>query len=269
MPPVSGDKSGSGVQAVVLALRMLEFVAQSPRSVGVTELARGFGTTKSRIHRHLQTLLEAGYLIRDAETERYRVSARLMALGQAVSETHELTATARPAMRSLRDRFGHSLALSVPEIDGVRIIAVLVGNSNIEIGVKPGSLMALHNSAQGKVALAFGDESLMRGLMHAPLTASTPHTFTDPVDLAAEIRSIRQRGWASAPNESLIGMNAVAAPIFDALGKFAGAIALVDSIQFITASPPSAMTEGLKAAARRISTDLGFRPKAARVADTR
>ena len=33
MPPISGQKTGNGVQAVVLALNMLEFVAQSQRAV--------------------------------------------------------------------------------------------------------------------------------------------------------------------------------------------------------------------------------------------
>lgn len=260
MPIVSGPREGEGVQAVVLALRMLEFLAQSGRAVGVTELARAFGASKSRIHRHLRTLVEAGYLLRDPESERYKVSARLMALGQTVSEGHELTITARPAMLDLRERFGRSVALSVPEEQGMRIIATLPGQSNIDIGVKPGSLLSLHGSAQGKVALAFGDESLLRGLMRAALAPLTPHTLVDPLDLAADVREARRRGWAAAPNEALIGMNALAAPVFDALGRFAGALALVDSIQFIPDAPPEALVKGVVEAARRVSADLGWRP---------
>lgn len=261
MPPISGPKSGEGVQAVVLALNMLEFIAQSQRAVGVTELAREFSTTKSRIHRHLQTLVGAGYLTHEAETERYRVSARLMALGHAVSEGHEMTATARPAMRELRDRFGHSVALSVPEDLSVRIIATLPGSSDVEMGVKPGSLLQLHASSQGKIALSFGDESLLRRLMQTRLTAATPHTLTDPIELAADIKLIRQRGWAVAPNESMIGLNTIAAPIYDALGQFIGAVAMVDSIQFIPAIPDNGLVEGIRAAARKISSDLGYRPQ--------
>lgn len=259
MPPISGQKTGEGVQAVVLALRMLEHIAQSQRALGVTELARAFGTTKSRIHRHLQTLVGAGYLIHESETERYRVSARLMALGQTVSEGHELSITARPAMIDLRERFGHSVGLSVPEGPSMRIIATLPGRSNIEMGVKPGSLLPLHSSAQGKIGLAFGDEGLIRQLMQKPLDASTPETLIDPVELAASLQSIRKQGWAVAPNESLIGINALATPIFDAMGRFSGSIAVVDSIQFIPGEPSAALIEGVKQAANRISADLGFR----------
>ena len=266
MPPVSGPRSESGLQTVVLALDMLEFIAQSRRAVGVTELARAFGTTKSRIHRHLQTLLGAGYLTQETETERYRVSARLMALGQAVSEGNEIATAARPAMRELRDRFGHSVALSVPESGGMRIYATVPGNSNVEMGVKPGSLLGMNSSAQGKVALAFGDESLMRELMRKPLAALTPETKTDPVELAAEIHAVRQQGWAAAPNESLIGLNAVAAPVFDALGAFAGAVAFVDSIQFLPDPAAADRVQGLMEAARAISVALGYRTRPDRAA---
>jgi IclR family transcriptional regulator, KDG regulon repressor len=263
MPIISGEPKGSGVQAVVMALHMLEHIAHSQRALGVTELARSFGSTKSRVYRHLQTLVAAGYLIQDKDTERYRISARLMALGQVVSDGHEISVAARPAMRELRDAFGHSVALSIVESGGVHIVATLAGKSNVEIGVKPGSSLSLHASAQGKVALAFGDEGLMRRLMQAPLEARTPRTVTDPVTLAAEIHAVRQRGWAAAPNEALIGLNAVAAPVLGALGQYAGAVAAVDSIQFIPEAPHSDLIKAVVAAARRISADLGYRPRAA------
>ncbi len=105
---------GSGIQAVEFALRILEFVAHCQTSVGVSELARAFETTKSRIHRHLQTLVSAGYLIRNEDTERYSVSARLMALGQAVSESFELASAARDVPRARPDSLAHAVAFSPP-----------------------------------------------------------------------------------------------------------------------------------------------------------
>jgi len=84
MPRISGAQRGEGVQAVVFALQILEYLAQHRSTVGVTDLARVFDTTKSRMHRHLQTLVAAGYVMREEETERYRSGARLIAFGRAV-----------------------------------------------------------------------------------------------------------------------------------------------------------------------------------------
>jgi DNA-binding IclR family transcriptional regulator len=253
----------SGIQAVEFALRILEYIAQCQTSVGVSELGRAFGTTKSRIHRHLQTLMAAGYLIRDEETERYGVSARLVALGQAVSETFELAAAGREAARKLRDTLGHAVAISQPDKDGNRILLVMPSRSNIEIYVKPGSFLHFHSSAQGKVSLAFGDGKLLTQAVEGGLPMVTPYTITNPERLKVEVEATRRRGWAVAPNEAMVGLNALAVPIFGALGGYVGTIAITDSIQFIGETPTMEQVRTLMSAAERISQNLGHRPKAA------
>lgn len=252
---------GGSIQAVEFALEILEYVARGQASVGVSEMARAFGTTKSRIYRHLQTLVSAGYLIRNEETERYSISARLMALGQAVSESFELATAARDVARELRDLTGHAVAISQPEREGLRLLLIVPSRSNIDIYVKPGSILAFSSSAQGKVALAFGDALLLPRVISQALEMRTPYSITDPDQLRAEVEAVRKRRWATAPNESMIGLNAVAAPIFDALGGFAGCIAMTDSIQHIPKDPSTDQIRSLLAAADKVSANLGFRPK--------
>ena len=259
MPRISGSSHGSGIQAVLLALSTLEYLAQRRSAVGVTELAQAFDTTKSRMHRHLQTLVSAGYLLQDESSDRYRVSARLMALGDAVSENFELSDAARSAMHELRDALGHAVAVSSPEADGVRIVAVLRGRSDVEIGVKPGSLLHFHDTAQGKAALAFGDPGVLQEISASRLPASTPQTITDPAALGAEILKIRARGWAISPNETVVGLNALAAPVYGALGRYVGAIAIVDLVQFLPEKPSDEQVSRVLAAARQISERLGYR----------
>jgi IclR family KDG regulon transcriptional repressor len=258
-------REGSGVQAVVFALNILEYVAQCQTSVGVSELARAFDTTKSRIHRHLQTLVTAGYLIRNEESERYMISARLMALGQAVSESFELASAARQTARELRDRLGHAVAISQPEKEGNRILLLMPSRSNIDISVKPGSILQFHSSAQGKLTLAFGDAMLLPQVMSARLDMHTPYTISDPEKLKTEIDAVRRRGWAVAPNQEMVGLNALAAPIFDALGHYVGAVAITDSVQFIGEAPTTEQVRHIFDAANQISRNLGHRPKAGEV----
>jgi IclR family transcriptional regulator, KDG regulon repressor len=269
MPRISGAQRGSGVQAVVFALETLEHIAQQQDSVGVTELARAFETTKSRMHRHLQTLVGAGYLVRDPQTERYRVSGRLVALGQAASEGFEFARAARDVTRELRDKLGHAVVLSQTEDAGIRIVSLVPSRSSVEIAVKPGSVLTFHASAQGKIALAFGDPSLSQRALASELPISTAYTIGDAGRLQTEIDLTRKRGWAAAPNESVIGLNALAAPVLDALGHYAGAIAIVDSIQFIAENPSVEQVRELTEAAAQISRNLGYRGSPPVHADTR
>lgn len=253
------EKQQSGVKSVVFALHMLEYITKQQRSVGISELARAFDAPKSRIHRHIMTLLSAGYLVRDESTERYSISARLLSLAQAAGESFELAAAARPSAQALRDELGHAVAVGQAETEGIRILLMVPTRSNIEIGVKSGSLLAYHSSAQGKIAMAYGPSELLEATVAQPLERTTPYTITDPAQLREEVAAIRKRGWATALNEAMIGLNALAVPVFDALGGFIGTMAITDSIQFIHEAPTPRQLELLQQAAARVSDNLGSR----------
>ena len=57
----------------------------------------------------------------------------------------------------------------------------------------------------------------------------------------------------------LFGVNALAAPVFDHRGAFAGTVAIVGSTQFIGAKPDAKQVAMVQGAARRISHNLGWR----------
>ena len=249
------------MQAVTLALRVLERVAEERRPIGVTTLATALGVTKSRIFRHLQTLVGSGYLSQDAETERYHVGPRFLTLSRLVDDNLDIVDAAMPVLRELRDTLGHYTVMSQVEESGVRVLATLSGRSLIEIGVRRGSCLLFHGSAQGKVALAFGDEALRARVLRGRLEMLTPHTIVSPVALEAELARIRENGWAGGYNESLVGMNALAAPVFDAAGSAVATVGIVDSIQFLEQVPSANQVRAIVAAGARISERLGFRPR--------
>lgn len=257
MPRVTAKSRGDGVQAVVLTLRILEHLAAEQEPVGVTALAQKLGTTKSRIYRHLRTLVQEGYIVQVDGSEKYRAGSRLVSLGQAASEGFHLASIGRPVIRALRDDLGQFTVLSQPEREGMRVVATLSGKSAVETQVKPGSLLGFHYTAQGHVALAFGDKSLLDTVCRSKLEAVTPYTITSARALRAEVERVRRQGWATAPNEALVGSNTLAAPIFAANGELYGTVGLVGSVQYIPKQPSKAAILRVIAAAREISRALG------------
>jgi len=257
MPLINNPKQGEGVQAVVLALQILENLARRQDPVGVTALAEELKTTKSRVFRHLQTLTRQGYVVQTEDSDRYSIGSRLVVLGRLVSENIHLVNVGRRVVHDLRDVLGHFTVLSQPETDGMRVVMTLSGKSVVEAQVKQGSLLGLHSSAQGKIGLAFGDPDLITRLGRAKLTPLTPDTITGMRQLNRELERIRGQGWATAPGQALVGINALAAPIFDASGSLAGAIAVVDSVQFIAQEPQKWQIARVMAAAAQISRALG------------
>ena len=74
-----------------------------------------------------------------------------------------------------------------------------------------------------------------------------------------ELARILRQGWATAYNEALIGLNAVAAPVFDASGACIGSVGIVDSIQFLEETASREKTVETMRAGRLLSEALGHR----------
>jgi DNA-binding IclR family transcriptional regulator len=106
--------------------------------------------------------------------------------------------------------------------------------------------------------LAFGPESLMGYCLAKPLKAWTPHTICSASALQRAVAQVRMRGWATAPNRVLQGVNGLAAPLFNHGGDYAGAVAIAGSIQYIPASPAPAQIKAVTQTAERISRKLGW-----------
>jgi IclR family KDG regulon transcriptional repressor len=254
-----------GIQAVVMALQVLAHLSRQTGAVGVTAIAEALGTTKSRIHRHLQTLVQQGYAQQETISDRYQIGPALINIGLSISENHDLVGMARSALRDLREALGHSVVVSRIEPDGIRVLLTLPGKSPIEIGVKPGSLLSLHATAQGKVTLAFGDQETRERTLESAMVALTPKTITTSRALVAELAKAKKQGWATAPNETLIGFNALAVPVFDGRGVLAGTISIVDSIQHLNAVPTAEQIKHTLMAASKVSARLGYKPRATAV----
>ncbi len=102
MPRIGGPPRGEGVQAVGMALQILEHLAARRGAQGVTELARDMQTTKSRMHRHLRSLIAGGYVVQPPGTGKYQIGGRLLALGRHATGAAEIRPAAAEASPSPR-----------------------------------------------------------------------------------------------------------------------------------------------------------------------
>lgn len=254
------DSPDYGVRAVVIALKILELLAASRAARGVTELAGELGTTKPRVFRHLRTLSQYSYVVQERDSGKYRSGPRMMVLAQAVGEHLDIVTSARAPMRGLRERLGHTVMLAGIESDGVRVLEVLPGKSDLQVSQRAGTKLGFHYSALGKIALAFGPGELFERIGLRPLEPRTPHTIVSMAALRRELQAVRRRGWAHAPNEGVIGLNALAAPVFDGHARLAGIMAILGTIQFIPQDASPAQINAVKAAARAVSRALGYVP---------
>ena len=261
MPRVKSNAPPSeGILAVTLTFSIMEALAKSRSGLGVTELARLVDATKSRVHRHLVTLMQVGYVTQDLQTEKYCIGPAMLALSQAIVTGIDLVTVARPVLTKLRDDFGHTALIARREGDRIRVLDVALGISDFAIVQQPGNILApnlVHCSALGKIALAFGPHELSQRLLSRRLPKVTPKTITDRRVLQAELDLVRKRGWANVPDEGMIGFNAVAAPISDARANLIAMIGVIGATRLLPADPPPSLVVSLRSAGSQISAALG------------
>ena len=245
------------VQAADTALTILEIVAMSPQPPGVTQIAEAVGIAKGAAHKHLYTLAEHGFVVQDATTTRYRLGPKAWLLSSMAPSLDDVASVAAPLMAATRDATGLAVVLSVPSPRAAFVLATLPSTQPIDIGVRPGSELALHASAQGKVFLAFGDPVLIERLRGTPLPAMTPRTIVSFDVLLADIEKTRRQGYATAPEEALLGVNVVAAPVRNYENKVVASVGLIGSVQHIAPNPDPRLIERLLELSEGVSLRLG------------
>ena len=248
---------GEQIKSVAVGMRLLECIAMADGPLGITEIARRLESSKAQVYRHIRTFTTLGYVSQDPRTELYAPTMRLFHLGQAIADKVDFISEARRYMVRLRDELGHTVAIGQSEDGGIRVVEILRTRSDIRISTKPGALLGFHATAQGKLALAFDKPEILERVKAGELKRWTDKTNTSVERLEAELVAVRKQGWAVSPEETLIGINALAAPIFDETGTFIGSIAIVDSLQFIPADPPPEQIAAVTRAAADISDRLG------------
>jgi DNA-binding IclR family transcriptional regulator len=242
-----------------LALRILDHLAGQASPIALTAIAQTFAASKSTVYRHLSALARHGFVRRDVSTGRYAIGVKLMVLGETSRSNFEIVTVARDALLKLRDTTGQAVSLCALLDDDLVVLDLMHGRSVVEFSTRPGTRLALHASAHGKIWLAFGPEGLLQKVLNAPREAWTSHTIIDAKALINEVQAVRKRGWSTAPNQAVMGVNTLAAPVVDHRGVLVGSIAFVGSTQVIAAKPTAAQLGAVLDAARSVSHDLGWK----------
>lgn len=257
--PDRPEREASGTGTLDMALRVLEYLAGQSQPLALAQIAKAFSASKATVYRHLVTLQRHGYVRQDPETSRYEPGVKLLVLGEAVRGRFDVANAARQEVSLLGERTGQAVTVC-RMIDGKLVVLDLIhGRTIIEFGTRPGTELSIHATAHGKVWLAFGALELFERITREPLKEWTPKTIVRPDALRHEIATVRERGWATASDELITAVNALAAPIFNHSNEIVGSVAIVGATQFIPVQPQPNQIEEVLATGRRISERLGWR----------
>jgi DNA-binding IclR family transcriptional regulator len=254
-------KAAAGSQSLERGLDVLEVVEAEGADIGVREIARRLELSPTIVQRMVTSLAKRGYVDKNAETARYRLGYRSLALGANSEHGSDYIVTARRELERLAR--GHSLNGFISVLHGGRAVYLLAVQAEAPVAIKvaPGSEMPLHSTAAGKVLLAALRDGEARKLLgNGRMAAITPHTITDPAAVVASLAKVRKQGFATVVEENIRGVLSVGAPIRDRTGKVLAALSVAFPKYLDSGLSLQSVTPLVLSAAQRVSRAVGGKP---------
>jgi DNA-binding IclR family transcriptional regulator len=254
--PVLKVRADAGTSTLDLGLRIVEFLAQHEQPASLGRIAQSLQASKATVYRHLQTLVRHGFARRSGEKGSYQAGVKLLVLGEASRRCFDVVPSARDELTELAKATGQAASVAAI-VDGELIVLDMVqGHSVVAFATRPGTRLGIHASALGKVWLAFDPRMAEAPCWWEPLRPWTSATITTHAALRRAVDLTRKRGWALAPNETIIGINTIAAPVFNHRSELVASLGITGSVQFIETQPRRELVAAVVAAANRVSQRL-------------
>lgn len=205
--------------SVPRAFALLQLLVAAGEPLGVRELARRAGLSKSAVSRLLATLAEIGMVERTADGAA-RPGAGLATLTRRVDESPALLRERlRPLVAEMQREFGENAAVGIDDGTGFLYLASARVPAAVQVADPAGETFSFHLIAPGLVAMAAWPAARLDEYLHGPLDRATPNSVTDPAVLRRRLARIRRDGFAWTDQELDLEVNGLAAPIRDVTGE--------------------------------------------------
>ena len=209
-------------------LALLQLFPRSKPAKTLAELAAGLGLTRSATYRLVYTLEADGFIARDPETRRYRLTSKTLDLGFEYLHAQPITEIAQPFLRTLSDRT--NAAAHVAILDGWHAVypARALPNAGLVSNLQLGARLPAHTTSSGRIMLAYQDEDRLRGIyerlrkeLRGAQAVASAHDFN------GQIAADRKRGYVFHHSTVDPGLVSLAFPIRDHDSRVIAAVTVI------------------------------------------
>ena len=226
-PAATSTEPDSQAPALQRGLAVLEFLAGREEGATLSEISAALGLSPASCFRLTGVLEDSGYVLREDASRRFRLSRKLLLLGQPQHEGRSLVESCLPAMREVLALTGETVQLCCLAEHECVMIEQLPSTHPFKYIVDLGSRPPIHCCAPGKAMLAHLDEAALNATLDAiAFTAHTPRTLASREAFVESFPKIRERGFAVDQGEHFEGIHCVAAPLLDRHGHPVAAITI-------------------------------------------
>jgi DNA-binding IclR family transcriptional regulator len=219
MTNATAKSAGYQAPAVHKAFHLLRTVAESNRHLGLTELARKLGYSKSTTHGLVHALLREGALVQGADGRKLHLGPAVVDLAFSSWNYIRMVEAVQPVIDALRDEIRETLVLGALICNRILILAASESADPLKISASPGTVLPLFAGAAGKIFMAGKPPEEARQLIREKgLPVHTPRSITDEKEYVSLLEAVRSNGYSVDDEEYLTGVRAVAVALHNIKG---------------------------------------------------
>jgi DNA-binding IclR family transcriptional regulator len=219
------------IQSVSRALRVLECIASSPRSLSAGDISSEVDLALPTIYHILKTLEVDGYIGRNRGM--VTLTAKLGQLNAAAESRMALDPLTIDTMHAISLATGETVYTSRWLHGDVVVEGVAESDQAVRVaGIYVGLRGHAYARASGRVLLAFGPRTRWSYLRTVDLVPLTPNTLTDVGLIEAELQHVAERGYAVDITEFTAGVCCLSLPVWGSDGVCRAATVSVPEARF-------------------------------------
>lgn len=215
------------VHAVERAFDLLETLDRLGHPLTLTEVSRKLRIPKSSAYYLIQTLIARGYVQRVPGSREYISGLRVFDFHGVSTIEDGLKRASAQHIRGLAAALRMTVQTAVLKAGEGVIIDKAAWPIDRWGGSWVGHHFDLHCTAQGKALIAWlTDEELEKLFLNLKLARFNSKTIINLPQLKEHLAEIRQKGYALNDEEHILGIRALAAPVFSHIGNVVASVSV-------------------------------------------
>ena len=254
-------KDRNFISSLARGLSILEAFDPANPKMGIAELAKETGLSKSTVFRLVQTLRSLGYIVHAGDEKKFILGPKVLGLGFAALSSMELREVAQPYLLELSRMVTETVNLAV--LDGWKLIYVerIKTQQIVNINLHVGSRLELYNTAMGRVLAAFQSKDWLSGYIRylQQLPGAKEYWRYNGQKFLKILDEVRKTDFAINNEELTPGLRSIASPVRNREGRVVAAVNIaVSSSLYSLQRLKQELRAPLRKTTQAVSLALGF-----------